>query len=90
MVAAGFVQRPCIPPLAAMLADRSYEEVAAHWPDLDEACVHSPRELCALLEAVTDAEWYLVPCWHPQARVGEFVPPRWSVAVWIQDAVFHP
>jgi hypothetical protein len=80
----------CAVATAAMLADRSYEEVAAHWPDLDEARMRSPRELCVLLEAVTDTEWYLSPCWHPQPRVREFVPPPWSVAVWIQDAAFHP
>src|SRR5438876_10926948 len=80
----------CAVATAAMLADRTYEEVAAHWPNLREARMRSPRELCALLEAVTDTEWYLSPCWHPQPRVREFAPPPWSVAVWIQDAVFHP
>jgi hypothetical protein len=52
--------------------------------------MRSPGELCALLEAVTDTDWYLSPCWHPQPRVREFVPPQWSVALWIQDAAFHP
>jgi hypothetical protein len=80
----------CAVATAAMLADRSYEEVAAHWPELDGARMRSPRELRALLEAVTGKEWYLSPCWHPQPRVREFVSPQWSVAVWIQDANFHP
>ncbi len=79
----------CAVAAAAMLAGRSYEEVAAHWPDMDEARMRSPRELCALLEAVTDHEWYLVPCCH-QPRVHEFLPPQWPVAVWIQDANFRP
>jgi hypothetical protein len=46
----------CAVATAAMLAGRSYKEVAAHWPDLDEARLRFPRELCALLEAVTDRE----------------------------------
>jgi hypothetical protein len=80
----------CAVAAAAMLADRSYEEVAAHWPDLDEARMRSPRELCTLLEAVTDTEWYLAPCWHPQPRVANFVSPSWPVVVWIQDADLRP
>ena len=71
-----------------MLADRTYEEVATHWPDLDESRMRNPRDLCALLEAVTDIEWRLSPCWYPQPRVDQFVAPKWPVAVWIQDAVF--
>src|SRR5947199_6833340 len=71
----------CAVAAAAMLAGRRYEEVAAHWPDLDEASTRSPRELCALLEAVTDHEWYLAPCWNKR-RVHEFSPPRWAVAAW--------
>jgi hypothetical protein len=80
----------CAVATAAMLSDRSYEEVAAHWFDLDEALTRSPREMCALLEAVTEMPWYLFPCWHPRPRIREFVPPRWAVAVWIEDAPFHP
>src|SRR5439155_24943079 len=80
----------CAVATAAMLAERSYEEVAAHWPDLDEARMRSPGELCALLEAVTDTEWHFSPCWHPQPRVREFFPPQWPVAVWIQDAALRP
>jgi hypothetical protein len=80
----------CAVATAAMLANRTYEDVAGHWPDLDEARMRTPRELCALLEAVTDTDWHLVPCWHPQPRVGEFAPPPWPVAVWIQDAALRP
>jgi hypothetical protein len=79
----------CAVATAAMLGARSYEQVAAHWPDLDEARMRSPRELCALLEAVTDREWYLAPCWDTP-RVVDFLPPQWPVAAWIQAAVFRP
>jgi hypothetical protein len=80
----------CAVATAAMIADRSYEEVAAHWPDLDEARMRSPGELCALLDAVTDTEWYFSPCWYPQPRVHEFVPPPWPVAVFIEDDALRP
>lgn len=80
----------CAVATAAMLADRSYEAVAAHWPELDEARMRSPTELCALLKAVTDTDWQFSPCWHPQPRVGEFLVPEWPVAVFIEDAVIHP
>jgi hypothetical protein len=80
----------CAVATAAMIADRSYEAVAAHWPDLDEARMRSPRELCALLEAVTDTDWHFCPCWHPQPRVREFLPPQWPVAVWIQETALRP
>jgi hypothetical protein len=79
----------CAVATAAMLASRSYEEVAAHWPDLDESRMRSPRELCSLLEAVTDHEWFLAPCWN-KPQVQAFLPPRWPVALWIEDAVFRP
>jgi hypothetical protein len=80
----------CAVATAAMLADLSYEEVAAHWPDLDEARMRYPRELCTLLEAVTDTEWQLSPCWHPQPHVHQFSFPQWPVAVFIQDAALRP
>jgi hypothetical protein len=79
----------CAVATAAMLADRSYDDVAAHWPELDEAHVRCPRQLRALLEAVTDHEWYLAPSWD-RPRLQEFMPPPWPVAVWIQDALFRP
>lgn len=75
----------CAVASAAVLSGRSYDEVFSHWPDLDVAHAREPRELRALLEAVTDREWYLEPCWEkPELR--DFVPPNWPVAVWIQDA----
>jgi hypothetical protein len=80
----------CAVATAAMIADRSYEEVAAHWPDLDEAGTRSPGKLCALLEAVTDTEWHFSPCWYPQPRVDEFVPPPWPVCLFIQNDGLRP
>jgi hypothetical protein len=35
----------CAVATAAMLSGRSYEAVAAHWPDLDEARTRTPREM---------------------------------------------
>ena len=80
----------CAVATAAMLADRSYEEVAAHWPQLSEARMRKPGELCALLEAVTDVEWQFSPCWHPQPHLYQFTVPPWPVAVFAQDAELHP
>ena len=80
----------CAVASAAMLADVSYEEVAAHWPDLDEARMRWPREFCALVEAVTDSEWHFSPCWHPQLPVRKFPFPKWPVAAFIQDADLRP
>lgn len=82
-------QMGCAVATAAILSGRRYEEVAAHWPDLDEAWTRSPRELCTLLEAVTDYPWYLEPCWD-KPQVLKFAPPQWPVAVWIQDATRRP
>ena len=80
----------CAVATAAMLADRNYEEVATHWPNLDEARMRSPQQLCALLESVTGKDWHLSPVWYPKPRVREFVPPERSVAAWIQDDLFRP
>jgi len=79
----------CAVATAAMLADRSYEQVAAHWPDLDEARMRTPQQLCALLEGVTNIEWRFFPCWYPQPRVREFVPGQCPVAVLINDSHFR-
>src|SRR5262245_24297604 len=80
----------CAVATAAMLSDRRYTEVAAHWPDLDEARMRCPRALCGLLEAVTDTEWTFSPCWYPLPQVHAIVPPQWPVAVWIQDVDLRP
>jgi hypothetical protein len=80
----------CAVASAAMLGDLSYEEVAAHWPDLDEARMRCPQELCFLLEAVTETEWQFSPCWHPQQPIHTFPFPPWPVAVFIQDSGLCP
>jgi hypothetical protein len=59
----------CAVAATAMLADVSYEEVAAHWPDLDEARMREPGQLCRLLEAVTDVPWHFCSRSHPQPAV---------------------
>jgi hypothetical protein len=74
----------CAVATAAVLSGRRYEDVFAHWPDLDVAESRSSRELCALLEAVTDRAWYLEPCWE-KPEVINYVPPDSPVAVWIQN-----
>jgi hypothetical protein len=80
----------CAVATAAMLADLDYEAVVAHWPDLDEAHLRFPQQLCGLLEAVTDTEWQFSPCWHPLQPVHRFKVPAWPVAVFIEDASPHP
>ena len=80
----------CAVAATAMLADVSYEEVAAHWPDLDEARMREPGQLCGLLEAVTDVPWGFSACWNLQPAVSQFSFPSWPVAVFIQDNGVNP
>jgi hypothetical protein len=81
----------CAVASAAMLSDTNYEEVAAHWPDLDEAIVRSrPREFRLLLESLTDIDWHLAECWSPRRPVRDFSFPEWPVAVFIQDSAQRP
>jgi hypothetical protein len=80
----------CAVATAAMIADLTYDEVAAHWPDLDEARMRLPHELCALLQGVTDAEWQFSPCWHPQNPVDKFPFPQWPTAAFIHDDALRP
>lgn len=80
----------CAIAAAAMISDLDYEQVAAHWPDVDAARLRWPRELRALLESVTDTEWRLTQCWHPLQPVREFAFPAWPLAAFIQDARKHP
>lgn len=80
----------CAVAAAATLSNRTYEEVAAHWPDLSAARLRHPKELCALLEAVTDSPWHFAPCWLPHPRLGEYMPGPVPAAVWIQDRSIHP
>lgn len=80
----------CAVATAAMLADLTYEEVAA-WPSLpDLARTRWPKELCALLTRVTDCEWRVTPFWLRHPMLAHFSFPEWPVAVFLQDAPFHP
>jgi hypothetical protein len=76
----------CAVATAAMLADLSYDEVAAHWPDLTSAQLRWPRDMRALLESVTETEWQFSQCWHPVRPVRDFPFPHEPVAVFIEDA----
>jgi hypothetical protein len=80
----------CAVATAAMLAELGYDEVAAHWPDLNAARMRWPRELRALLESVTDTDWRLSQCWYPVQPVREFPFPEWPVAVFIEDSATTP
>ncbi len=75
---------------AAMVADLTYDEVAAHWPDLDAARLRGAKELCSLLESVTETRWELSQCWRPVKAVRAFPFPDWPVAVFINDAALRP
>jgi hypothetical protein len=75
----------CAVATAAMLAERTYEDVAAHWPDVSDALLRSPRDLRALLESVTDTDWRLTQCWNPLQPVCKFAFPDWPVAVFIEE-----
>jgi hypothetical protein len=80
----------CAVASAAMVADLSYDEVAAHWPDLDAARLRGAKDLCNLLESVTEIRWKLSQCWRPMKAVHEFPFPDWPVAVFINDAALRP
>jgi hypothetical protein len=80
----------CAIAAAATLANRTYEDVAAHWPDLNPARFRYPRDLCALLEAVTHSPWHFSPCWLPHPRLEGYSPGPAPVAVWIQDRSRDP
>ncbi len=75
----------CAVATAAMLAERTYEDVAAHWPHVSDAQLRSPRDLRALLESVTDVDWRLTQCWNPLLPVCNFSFPDWPVAVFIEE-----
>jgi hypothetical protein len=78
----------CAVATAAMLADLSYEEV--NGLELDNARMRWPQELHALLEAVTDTKWQLLPCWHPLKPLHEFSFPPYPVGVFINDSALCP
>src|SRR6266404_3174186 len=80
----------CAVASAAMLADLTYEEVAARpWlPKLSRT--RWPKEFCALLERVTDCEWRFTYFWIRRPALAQFSFPEWPVAVFLQDAAFLP
>jgi hypothetical protein len=80
----------CAVATAAMLADLTYEEVAACRSSSDVARMRWPKELCALLKRVTDSEWQVTSGWFRRPALAEFSFPEWPVAVFLQDAPFRP
>jgi len=81
----------CAVAAAAMLSDTNYDEVAGHWPDLDEANVRArPREFRLILESLTEIDWNLSDRPYPCQPVHNFSFPDWPVAVFIRDAIQRP
>lgn len=80
----------CAVATAAMVADLSYEDVAAHWPDLTDAQLRWPNHLCSLLESVTETRWQVSQCWYPLKTVEEFPCPEWPIAVFISGPQPQP
>ncbi|HMC88974.1 MAG TPA: hypothetical protein VKI17_05480 [Gemmataceae bacterium] len=80
----------CAVATAAMLADLTYEEVAARplLPDL--ARTRRPRELRALLAGLTGSEWRVTTFWFRRPVLAHYSLPDWPVAVFLQDAPFRP
>ena len=73
---------------AAMLAEVSYDEAAAHWPDVSDADLRLEKEFCALLESLTETRWHLSHCWCPYRALGQFEVPDHAVAVFIENDQF--
>jgi len=80
----------CAVATAAMLADLTYEEVAARPSLPDLARTRWPKELCALLEGVTGSAWRVSTFWFRRPVLARFSFPEWPVAVFLQDAPFRP
>jgi hypothetical protein len=80
----------CAVAAAAMLADLEYDQVETHWPDLSDASLRCPRQLCNLLDSVTETHWRLSQCWHPLKSISQVAFPRWPVTVFIQDEAPRP
>jgi hypothetical protein len=80
----------CAVASAAMVADLTYDEVSAHWPDLKAARLRGAKDFCDLLESVTETRWQLSQCWRPAQAVHKFPFPDWPVAVFINDAALRP
>jgi hypothetical protein len=80
----------CAVATAAMLADLTYEEVAARQLTTDIAGTRWPKEFCALLKCVTETEWKATATWFRPRVFSSFSFPQWPVAVFLQDAPFRP
>ena len=96
----------CAIATAAMIGELSYEEVALRadmgaagfspvfhrggWPNAIAAQLRHPREMLALLRAVTHTEWRFSPLGDPLQPVRDFSFRPWPAAVWIQDTALQP
>jgi hypothetical protein len=80
----------CAVATAAMVADFTYDEVAARPSLPDLARTRYPKELCALLTGVTGSEWRVTTFWFRRPVLTHFSFPEWPVAVFLQDAPYHP
>jgi hypothetical protein len=80
----------CAVATAAMLADLTYEEVAARQVNLDTARMRWPNKLCALLQGVTETKWEVTSYLFHRPALACFSFPQWPVAVFLQDAPFRP
>jgi hypothetical protein len=80
----------CAVATAAMLADLTYEEVAARpsLPGLPRTRL--PQALCALLQGVTGSQWRVSTFWLRRPLLNHFSFPEWPVAVFLQDAPYRP
>ena len=78
----------CAVASAAMLAEVSYDEAAAHWPEVSDADLRRPQEFCALLESLTETRWHLSDCWVPCRALSQFEVPDHAVAVFIENDQF--
>ena len=74
----------CAIAAAAMIAGRTYREVAEHPWGGDPAIVRYSARLQRLLEVLTRTPWRLVlPA--PQVTVAELDTPAWPVPVFVED-----
>src|SRR5262245_60202076 len=80
----------CAVATAAMVADLTYEEVAARPSLPDLARTRDPKGLRALLAGVTGSEWRLTTFRFRRPVLAHFSFPEWPVAVFLQDAPWRP
>jgi hypothetical protein len=79
----------CAIATAAMIADSTYEEVAARCPGEDPARLRWPHRLRRLLETMTQSRWRRRWLWR-RCPVRDFPFPDWPVAVFLQDGWWRP